>query len=198
MKKVWFYLLIGLAVAALGVAAYSLGVLLRPAPELRGTELITPAGVGDLTLEDAEGRNVTLGDYRDDLLLVFFGFTRCPDVCPLTMSRLAETYRELGEPEDLRVVMITVDPGHDTPQLTHQYATGFHPAFVGLGGSNPQIAAAAERFFVGYNDAGNQGVIHTDMVLLVDRQSQFRMIYSPDKLGHLGQDLNRIMASNRF
>src|SRR5690606_12945007 len=65
VKKVWFYLLIGLAVAALGVAAYSLGVLLRPAPELRGTELITPAGVGDLTLEDAEGRNVTLGDYRD-------------------------------------------------------------------------------------------------------------------------------------
>src|SRR5690606_41484390 len=84
------------------------------------------------------------GDLEGDGALVFFGFTRCPDVCPLTMAQLSSAYGAVGEPEDLKVVMVTVDPEHDTPEVVGAYVERFHPAFVGLTGTN-QIGRASCR-----------------------------------------------------
>ena len=193
MNKGVLYSLIALGLIALGVAAFSLGRMLAPAAEPVGTVLQNPINVAEVALRTADDRQVTLADYADSLLVVFFGFTRCPDECPLTMARLADAHLELGEPEEVQVLMITVDPGFDTPELTQADAEAYHPSFIGLGGSNEQIAQAAAKFFVGYNDS-RQGVIHTDTVMLVDRQSNFRQFYTADKLPGLRADLKDILA----
>lgn len=193
MNKGVFYSLLAVGLLALGVAAYSLGLVLAPTVEPIGTILQNPIDVAEVSLRTADDRQVTLADYTDSVLIVFFGFTRCPDECPLTMARLADAHIELGEPEGVQVMMITVDPGFDTPELTQAYAAAYHPSFIGLGGSNEQIAQAAAKFFVGYNDS-KQGVIHTDTVMLVDRQSQFRQFYTADRLPGLRADLKEILA----
>lgn len=187
--------LIAVGVAAASVAAYTAGLLLAPKGEAAGTELTNPIDVSDLTLRSPGGMPVSLGDYSDTVTAVFFGYTRCPDVCPLTMARLADAYRELGEPADrLSVVMVTIDPGHDTPEITDEYARVFHEDFQGLSGSNQQIADAAAAFYVGYNDTTTE-VVHTDAVMLVDRQGRFRMLYTTDRLQYFTSDLQQILAS---
>jgi protein SCO1/2 len=194
VNKGLLYSLIAVGLIAAGVFAYSLGRVLGPAAEPIGTALQNPIEVGGVALQASGGRQVTLADYDDAVLAVFFGFTRCPDECPLTMARLADAYVELGEPAGLQVIMVTVDPGFDTPELTQSYVEMFHPDFVGLGGSNEQIAEAAAKFFVGYNDS-KQGVIHTDTVMLVDRQGRFRQFYSADRLPGFTADLQAILAA---
>ncbi len=182
-----------IALAAAGFAAYSLGVILRPAPELHGTQLSDPIDVGHLELVAADGQTVRLGDFGG-ITAVFFGYTRCPDICPMTMALLAEAYEDLGAPDGLNVVMITVDPGFDTPGMTHAYASGFHGDFTGLSGSNLQVAAAAGAFYVGYNDT-HDGMIHTDALMLVDESGRFRMVYTADSVPAVAPDLRRILAS---
>ncbi len=186
--------LIVVALLAAGAAAYTGGRLLAPGPEPVGTALTDPIDVSQLKLVAADGSEVALGDYSAGVTALFFGYTRCPDVCPLTMARLADSYRDLGEPDNLKVVMVTVDPGFDTPEVTQEYASVFHEDFIGLGGSNQQIATAAAAFYVGFNDIGVE-VIHTDAVMLLDRQGRFRMLYSTDRLPYLTNDLQHILAS---
>lgn len=165
----------------------------RTAPPLYGTVLETPHSVADVTLAGAGGERVAFSDFEGDLVAVFFGFTHCPDVCPLTLGRLANLYEDMGEPKELSVVMVTVDPTRDTPEVVQAYASNFHPDFVGLGGTPEQIADAARTFFIGYNEAGN-GVVHTDMVILVDREGQMRLVYGQDKILRLEDDLREILA----
>jgi protein SCO1/2 len=177
-----------------GAGAYTLGTRLAPAPELAGTALQNPPVVGEAVLLDPEGREVTLleaaGGAR--VTLVFFGFTRCPDVCPITLSRLAKVYRDLGEPDDVQVLMITVDPEHDTPDVVGRYAAAFHPSFVGLSGSNAQVAVAARSFYVGYADVGGGQFTHTEVVAVVDRDGRLRYVYGNDKVPRLETDLERL------
>ena len=174
---------------AAGVAAYTLGMWARPAPELAGTPLQNAPAVADLELVDATGATVALGDFDGEMQFLFFGFTRCPDVCPLTMGKLATFYREAGEPDDVRVVMVTVDPAHDTPQVVQRYASGFHPDFVGLSGTAEQVAAAAKRFYIGVNEAAPGDIQHTDMVVVVDADGRFRWVYGQADLAALTRDL---------
>lgn len=185
--------LLVLLVAA-GLGAYLLGTRLSPGPEPAGTALRNPPVVGDAVLVAADGRETTLREVAGDarVTLVFFGFTRCPDVCPITMARLAKVYRDVGEPDDVRVVMITVDPAHDTPEVVGRYAASFHPTFVGLSGSNTQVAVAARSFFVGYADVGGGQFTHTEVVAVVDREGRLRYVYGNDKVPRLEVDLARL------
>jgi protein SCO1 len=177
--------------AAAGIGAYGLGVRLAPGPALAGTALQNPQDVGHHILLDAAGRERTLleasGGAR--VTLVFFGFTRCPDVCPITMARLAKIYADLGEPDDVQVIMVTVDPEHDTPELVGRYAAGFHPSFVGLSGSSGQVAVAARSFYVGFAALGGGQYTHTDVVAVVDREGRMRYVYGNDKVPRLEVDL---------
>ena len=163
-----------------------------------GTPLDDPPLVAPFELTDAEGKRVTLSKWRGELLLVFFGFTHCPDVCPLTLGRLAKVYDDLGRPEDVQVVMITVDPARDTPGLTQRYASSFDPAFVGLGGSSEDVARAAQTFFVGYRELKDKGFLHTDSVALLDREGKMRLVYGQDKVAGLTEDLSRILKARNF
>jgi protein SCO1/2 len=181
--------------AALGYGAFSLGRALRRAPELAGTPLQRPVAVGDVSLVNASGDVVRLSDFQAPVKLIFFGFTRCPDVCPLTMSRLANIYRDLGEPEALQVIMITVDPAFDTPEVIQRYAAAFHPSFVGLSGSNSDVARAAQTFFVGYQSIDEANFTHTDAVFVVDAANRFHRIYNQSNLRYLAADLAVLLAN---
>lgn len=186
--------LIAAALLLAAVGAYALGLLLRPAPELAGTRIEQPPELGDVTLVNEARGETSLAEIADEgVTLVFFGYTRCPDVCPTTMARLAQAYRDLGEPAELRVVMATVDPEHDDPATLERYVDGFHPDFVGLSGSSSQVAAAAKRFFVGFHAAGPQ-VAHTDAVAVLDDEARMRLVYTAGSLRGLVEDLPRLLA----
>lgn len=179
--------------AGLGFAAFTVGSALR-SHDLAGTELEDRPSVADVTLVSGDGRELSLGDFQGRYVLVFFGYSRCPDVCPITMSRLGTIYRELGEPDDLEVVMITVDPEHDSPQVIDDYAKGFHPDFVGLGGGEEQLHAAARRFYVGANHDGHGGILHTSPVMLVDRDGRYWRVYNDDSQRYLEDDLRALLG----
>lgn len=193
-KSLKFMLSAVLLVAA-GVGAFALGGYLRPKPAPAGTALNNPVDVRGLDLVDQHGSTVDLaGDFGGDVTLVFFGFTRCPDVCPLTMARLEKAYVDAGEPDDLKVVMVSVDPEFDTPEVIGEYVGRFHSDFVGLTGSNSQVAAAARTFFAGYSGTG-PAIAHTDAVAVVDRQGQLRYVYTGDAVVSLGADLPGLLES---
>ncbi|CAN5781744.1 SCO family protein [soil metagenome] len=182
-----------------GALAYALGLALRPPPELAGTELDRPPRVVDLDLVAADGSDVRLADYaKRGTLLVFFGFTRCPDVCALTMAQLARVYDHLGAPDDLTVAMITVDPEYDTPEVLGPYVAAFHPDFVALSGTNSQIATAASTFFIGYAGIGSSNFVHTDVVAVVDRAGTLRFVYGQEALRRLPADLADIRRRPGF
>lgn len=106
---------------------------------------------GPFTLVDGDGRTVTDADYRGHPLLVYFGYTYCPDVCPTTLSTIAEALDLLGNRgKDIIVLFITIDPERDKPAAMKAYAKAFHPQIVGLTGTPEQVAAAARAYRVYY------------------------------------------------
>lgn len=120
----------------------------RRAPEaFRNTDL-TGAGFGrDLALTDHDGRARRLADFRGKAVVVFFGYTACPDVCPTTLSRLAEVMKALGGQADkVQVLFVTLDPERDSLERLKAFVPWFHPSFLGLRGDAAQTRAAAEEF----------------------------------------------------
>lgn len=183
-----------LALALMLFSAYQVWNARASEGEFYGTALAEPVQVGEIELISHWGERVALSDFRGKLTLVFFGFTNCPDVCPLTLGRLAKIYRDLGEPDEVQVVMVTVDPDHDTPEVLGRYLGQFHERFVGLTGTPAEIANAARTFFVGYRDLGERNFLHTDSVALLDRQGRMRLIYGQDRVVRLEHDLPKILA----
>lgn len=120
----------------------------------------SPAGAaaigGPFTLVDGDGRTVTDADYRGHPLLVYFGYTYCPDVCPTSLTTIAEALDLLGDKgKDIIVLFITVDPERDRPAAMKEYAKAFHPQIVGLTGTVDQVAAAARAYRVYYAKVRN-------------------------------------------
>jgi len=113
---------------------------------------ITGASFADeFSLTDHNGVRRTLADFRGKLVVVFFGFTQCPDVCPTTLQQMAEVRQALGRDADqVQVLFITIDPERDTQQLLAQYVPGFDPSFIGLFGTAEETARTAKRFKIFY------------------------------------------------
>lgn len=120
-------------------------------PSFRSTD-ITGAALGrDFKLIDHNGQPRTLADFRGKVVVVFFGFTHCPDVCPATLAELARALKKLGpDAQRVQVLMVTVDPERDTPEILRQYVTALDPAFLGLTGDARAIAETAREFKVFY------------------------------------------------
>ncbi len=140
--------------AALLVVAAVLGGLLvmrRAAPGVSaGEALDQPKALSALALVDDRGRATTLAASDGRVRLVFYGFVRCPDVCPATLATLKTMYAALSAEQRSRVQVqfVTVDPGHDTPGVVREYLDRFDPAFTGLTGKAETIDAAAREMFV--------------------------------------------------
>ncbi|MFQ5419826.1 MAG: SCO family protein [Anaerolineae bacterium] len=174
-----FGLAIGLAV---GYGAIQVVQRTRPL-ELHGTTLNPPIPAPDVTLTAVSG-DAHLSDFQGEIMLIYFGYTYCPDICPATLSDLAKVQRAADDDGgDLQVVMITIDPERDTPAALADYVAHFHPSFVGLSGTQEQIAAAAAAYGIYYAKQSASSEVsylmdHTSSVLLVDGQGQTRAIYS--------------------
>ncbi len=116
-----------------------------------------PAGTvpgGPFTLVDHTGRTVTDKDFQGSYLLVFFGYTHCPDVCPLTLAEVSATLKALGkDARYIRPLFITVDPERDTPAVLASYVKAFHPAIIGLTGTPQQIRSVTEAYKAHYEKA---------------------------------------------
>jgi protein SCO1/2 len=182
----------GLALLAGGALLLLIGIggaalWLRPAPESLGPTL--PAGVaigGPFSLTDESGRAVTAETYRGRYMLIFFGFTYCPDVCPTELAKVAATLDLLG-PEAERIVplFITVDPERDTAEALARYTDLFHPAIIGLTGTEAEVAAAARAFRVYYNkvktgpEPDAYTMDHSAFVYLMGPDGGFRQLFSP-------------------
>lgn len=115
----------------------------------KGIDLTGAEYARTLNLSDQDGRARSLADFKGKVLVVFFGYTQCPDVCPTTMAEVAEVKRSLGADGDKVLgVFVTIDPERDTAQLLKAYLASFDPSFVGLRGSEEQTQAAAKEFKV--------------------------------------------------
>ena len=105
----------------------------------------------DFQLPDQDGRMRSLKDFRGKVVVLFFGYTQCPDVCPTTMTELAQVKKQLGADGDkLQVLFVTVDPQRDTPEVLKSYMANFDPGFIALRGAPDQLAAMAKDFKVFY------------------------------------------------
>ena len=145
---------------------------------------IPPAGAGDppgppggeFTLDSTRGP-VDLGDLDGKVVMLFFGFTSCPDVCPLSLAKIGACLSSLGveQAQDVRALFITLDPGRDTAERMHQYAEFFHPGIIGLTGSKEEIDGLTARYGVTYErtqspeSALGYTISHSDTILLLDR-----------------------------
>ncbi len=154
--------------------------------EFNGTLLEEPAFNFELTTEG--GKRVKLSDFRGKLVFIFFGYTHCPDVCPAALQNLARMMKLLDEQErsQVQVIMISVDPERDTPEVVSKYARYFYPTFVGLTGSEEEIKRVAKEYKAFYKKVEGQSasgylVDHTAYIYLIDKEGRLKLIYSSSK-----------------
>ena len=182
MKRLpsWFWVVAAIVGALLFVVVGFF--LLRPY-QYHGLLLESPKPAADFTLAGAGGKEVKLSDYRGKLVVLYYGYTFCPDVCPTTLAEVTKAVRALGKKaEDVQVIMVTVDPERDTPERLAEYMAFFNPSFVGLSGTPDQIAEAATPFGIYYQK--NEGtpasgylVDHTATVNVLDREGRMRLVW---------------------
>ena len=133
---------------------------------------------GPFKLTDQNGRTVTERDLKGRPFLVFFGFTRCPDICPTTLFEVSEIMRALGKDADrVGALFITVDPERDTPAALKDYLSSFDPHLAGLTGEPAAVAAVAKAYRVYFKkvplDQGGYTMDHTAIVYLMDKDGRF-------------------------
>lgn len=161
-------------------AALALSGCTPSTPTFQNTD-ITGADFGkNFTLTDHTGKTRSLSDYQGKVVLIFFGFTQCPDVCPTTLAELSEVMKKLGSDADrVQVLFITVDPERDTQTVLGQYVPAFDPRFVGLTGSVEQIAAVAKDFKAFYQKVptpnGSYTVDHFSGMYAFDATGRIRL-----------------------
>ncbi len=142
-----------IALAAIALPALAaLGGCDKPAPTAFESVDITGADYAkDFQLTDHDGRRRSLADFKGKAVVVFFGFTQCPDVCPTTMARLAEVKQRLGADGDrLQAIFVSVDPERDTPEILKAYMGNFDPSFLALRPTPEELPAVAKNFKIYY------------------------------------------------
>jgi protein SCO1/2 len=180
-----------LAAAAAGAWLY-LREDLPPAGSREGaarlmTELMSGKGPvgGPFTLSDAGGGRRSLADFRGKLVLLYFGFTYCPDVCPTDLMAMGNLIRSLGSAGDrVQPVFVTLDPARDKPEALRSYVASFHPRFVALTGTEEEIRRVATSYKVYFEKVKPPGVStylidHTAYVFLLDGEGQFVTLFPP-------------------
>jgi len=161
-----------------------------------------PPSAPDFTLTDQHGQPFRLSDQRGKAVLLFFGYTHCPDVCPTTLATWKQVHDALGDDADrVRFVFITVDPERDTPQRLRQHLAVFNPGFIGLTGNPEQLAPIYQAYHVYHEEvqesqsAVDYLVNHTAAVFLIDPEGRWRLSYSfgtpPEDIVHDVQVLLR-------
>jgi protein SCO1 len=195
-RQRWLWVLVAAGAAVAALLGFSLARQLdRETPRLAsGTWLPRPKAIADFALIDASGRPYTRADLTRAPTLVYFGFTRCPDVCPTTLEKLAQARRQAALAA-LRVVFVSVDPERDTPTAVGLYAHAFDPSFDGVTGQPQEIRAVARNFAVAVNrvelPGGDYTMDHSAVIFLVDTQGIVAIFTPPFEVPALAADLRR-------
>lgn len=167
-----------LLLAALGAALVG-AACQKAAPTFAGIDL-TGADYGrDFSLQDPDGRTRTMADFRGKVVMLFFGFTQCPDACPTALARAAEVRRLLGPQADrLQVIFVTIDPERDGAAVLKEYTRAFDPSFLGLRADADGTAAVAKEFKVIYRKVptgSSYTMDHTAFTYVLDPQGRLRL-----------------------
>jgi protein SCO1/2 len=156
----------------------------------------------EFTLTNDEGKSVSAQDYRGKVVLLYFGYTHCPDVCPLTMAHLHVVMQHLGKLADgARILFVSVDPARDTPAVLHTYVNAFDSHATGLTGTPRAIEALVKRYRSAFtrepaSKDGGYEVSHSSAIYVFDRDGNPRVLFTPaDKQDDLVHDLHLLLAS---
>lgn len=187
-------------IAALAVAA-ALVACSPEKPSFHGAD-ITGAGLGGgLNLTDHTGKRRTLADFAGKAVVVFFGYTHCPDACPTTLAEMKQVKAELGPDGDrLQVLFVTIDPQRDTPELLASYVPAFDPSFLGLYGDAAATERTAEAFKVYFEKVpgptpDTYSMDHTVARYVYDPQGRLRLLAKPDESpAALAHDIELLLA----
>ena len=189
MRRYWSIIICSLALAACDART-----------QFKSTD-ITGAPYGHaLELTDHDGKPRKLEDFRGKAVVLFFGFAHCPDVCPTTLADIASSIRTLGpDAERVQVIMVSVDPERDSPEVLKKYVTAFDPRFLGLRGDLAATKKAASEFKI-YFEKRKQGesytVDHSAQSYVIDPQGRLRLLVRHDRIGQdLAPDLRAILRS---
>jgi len=183
---------LGLLLAALLAACQPAG------PKFKSTDL-TGADYGrSFALTDHAGKPRTLADFRGKLVVLSFGFTHCPDICPTILADLAGAMQSLGaEAARVQVLFVTVDPERDTPELLATYVAAFDPQFVGLSGDLEAIRQTAKEFKIFFEKqptGSSYTVNHSAQSYVIDAQGRLRLFVRHDRIAaDLAEDLRTLL-----
>ena len=170
------------------------------APKFKNTD-ITGVGYGKaLSLTDQNGKPRTLADFRGKVVVLFFGYTHCPDVCPTTLAELSKVMKVLGPDADrVQVLFVTVDPERDTPAVLARYVAAFDPRFLGLYGDAAATRGAAKEFKVFYEKhqgtvPGEYSMDHSAGTYVIDSKGRLRLFVGYGKAGaDLAHDIRTLL-----
>ena len=194
MTTIWRSSLRLFAAAALLAACSS------EAPKFRSTD-ITGADFGkELALTGHDGKPRSLADFRGKLVVLSFGYTHCPDICPTTLADMAAVMKQLGsDAARVQVLFVTVDPERDTPDILANYVPAFDPGFLGLSGDAAATQRAAKEFKIFYEkrQGGAPGVYtvdHSGQSYVLDAQGRLRLFVRHDRIAQdLAEDLRTLL-----
>ena len=177
-------LILGLLVIGAVIGIYTAGYRAPDAapPGIEGLLWPSPKQIGEFTVVDHAGSSFGLEDLKGGWSFLFFGYTHCPDVCPLTLS-VMDALSERLDREDVRMIFVTVDPVRDNTGRLAEYLRYFNEDFIGLGGTERQVAGLASQIGIAYQYGapagdGNYLVDHTSSVFLLDPRARLVSIYS--------------------
>lgn len=168
----------------------------QPAPGAEGSAQIG----GPFRLIDGDGRGVTDQSFRGKAMLVYFGYTHCPDACPTALQDMAAAVDKLAPAEraQVQIVFITVDPARDTPAVMKGYAAAFGPGVEGLTGSPGAIADAARGYRVYYarhdEQGGDYSMDHSSIIYLMDKQGRFVSVLREQAADEIADELRKVVG----
>ena len=156
---------------------------------------------GEFTLTDHHGIPISLSDFKGKVVLLNFGYTHCPDICPTTMFTLKRVIKALDEDADkVQVLFITLDPERDHPDRLQTYMEYFNPGFVALSGTVDQIKHVADKYGMrfekeGFDEEGNYSIAHAAVVYLLDQAGRIRVFFKTTApASRIAEDVKKLLA----
>lgn len=195
-QKTFTFVFLGILIGLVGV--YVGAQLIQPAYTYQGSVIEPALPANDFELTTQDGEPFRLIDQRGKPVLMFFGYTNCPDVCPTTLYEYSQIAEKLGEDSDrVEFTFITVDPNRDTPEQLKTYVQGFNPAFIGLTGTEEQLEPVYDAYGVYHeiqdsDSAAGYLVDHTARIYVLDTEGQLRLTFP------FGMDVNAMTDDIRY
>ncbi len=153
-------------------------VLVNQKPSFHNPLINPPQTAVEFSLPDANGKPFRMSAYRGKVVLLYFGFTNCPDECPLTMAHFKQAFDMLGDlSKNVQVVMVSTDPVRDTPQALKDFLGKFGASFIGIPGTSTQLAGIWKDYSVDVLDGGET---HSSYTYVIDQRGMMRLTFDPN------------------